>query len=65
MSTLTITLPEEQLTAFQQLSARLGSSPEALLEKGIEELLQQVEPDIHQAMHYVLSKNHELYMRLV
>ena len=64
MSTLTITLPEDRLTALRQLAVRIGSSPEALLEKGIDELLQQTEPDIHQAMQYVLSKNHELYTRL-
>jgi hypothetical protein len=64
MSTLTITLPEERLMALRQLAVRLGSSPEALLEKGIDELLHQAEPDIQQAMHYVLSKNHELYTRL-
>ena len=64
MSSLTITLSEERLHALQQLSVRLGSSPEVLVEKGIEELLQQAEPNIQQAMHYVLSKNHALYKRL-
>jgi hypothetical protein len=46
MSTLTITLSEERLNEFQRLAARLGSSPEALLEEGIDELLQQAELDI-------------------
>ena len=65
MSTLTITLSEERLSEFQRLAARLGSSPEELLEEGIDELLQQAELDIRQAMRYVLTKNHELYTRLV
>ena len=64
MSSLTITLPDQRMEEFQQLAVRLGSSPEALLEESIEQLLQQADMDIRHAIQYVLSKNHDLYTRL-
>lgn len=64
MSTLTITLSEERMTKLRRLAVRLGSSPEALVEEGIQEFLEQAEPNIRDAVQYVLTKNHELYQRL-
>jgi antitoxin FitA len=64
MSTLTITLSEDRMTKLRRLAVRLGSSPEALVEEGIEAFLEQAEPNIRDAVQYVLTKNHELYQRL-
>ena len=64
MSTLTITLPDERMTELQHIASRLGLSPEKLVEASIHELLKQAEPDVHQAIAYVLKKNQELYTRL-
>ena len=64
MSTLTITLPDNQITELEQIASRLGSSPEKLIRASIQELLKQAEPNIHQAIAYVLKKNKALYQRL-
>ena len=64
MSTITITVPDMQMKALENVASRLGSSPEKLIQASIEELLKQSEPNIHQVISYLLTKNHELYIRL-
>ena len=64
MSTITITVPDMQMKALEDVASRLGSSPEKLIQASIEELLKQSEPNIHQVISYLLTKNHELYIRL-
>lgn len=64
MTTLTITVSETQLKALEHVASRLGSSPEQLIQASIEELVKQNEPNIHQVVTYLLTKNRELYTRL-
>lgn len=64
MSTITITVPDMQMKALEDVASRLGSSPEKLIQASIEELLKQSEPNIHQVISYLLTKNNELYIRL-
>ncbi len=64
MSTITITVPDMQMKALEDVASRLGSSPEKLIQASIEELLNQSEPNIHQVISYLLTKNNELYIRL-
>ena len=64
MSTITITVPDMQMKALEDVASRLGSSPEKLVQASIEELLKQSEPNIHQVISYLLTKNNELYIRL-
>ena len=64
MKTITITVPDMQMKALEDVASRLGSSPEKLIQASIEELLKQSEPNIHQVISYLLTKNNELYIRL-
>ena len=64
MSTITITVPDMQMNALEDVASRLGSSPEKLVQASIEELLKQSELNIHQVISYLLTKNNELYIRL-
>jgi antitoxin FitA len=64
MTTLTISLPEEQLAKLQQMAAQFSITPEELARVGVEELLSQPEETFERAANYVLLKNAELLRRL-
>ena len=64
MSTITITLPDEQLLQLTELAQVAGVAPEELLRANIEAWLTQPRADFAQAADYLLRKNHELYQRL-
>jgi hypothetical protein len=64
MTTLTITLSEEQLSQLQEFAARLEVTPEELVSIGVEELLTPPDDSFQQAMSYVLKKNTKLYQQL-
>lgn len=64
MTTLTITLPEEQADRLRELAQAAGTSPEELLCAGVEEWLSHSRRDFAEAAAYVLQKNAELYRRL-
>ncbi|HEX6291607.1 MAG TPA: hypothetical protein VFZ66_20655 [Herpetosiphonaceae bacterium] len=64
MTTLTITLPEDQLAKLQELASRLQVTPEELATTSIEELLTRPDATFQQAVSYVLKKNADLYRRL-
>jgi predicted transcriptional regulator len=64
MTTITITLPEEQARKLQELAEAAGTSPEELLRAGVEEWLSPPRRDFSEAAAYVLHKNAALYRRL-
>lgn len=64
MTTITITLPEEQLQKLQEIAMRFQITPEELVRISIEELLARPEEEFQKALEYVLRKNTELYRRL-
>lgn len=64
LSTITITLPDEQLAELERLAASFQVPPEELARIGIEELLARPDAAFRRAAEYVLSKNAELYRRL-
>ncbi len=64
MTTITISLPDEQLRELKQAAWQLKVSPEDLVRVSIEELLARPNESFRQAVDYVLKKNTELYKRL-
>jgi hypothetical protein len=64
MTTLMITLPDDQLTKLQEVAARFDISPEELARLGVEELLIRPDEVFERALTYVLTKNTELHRRL-
>ncbi len=64
MSTITVTLRDEQLLKLRELAEAAGAEPEEWLQKRIETLLVSPTDDFEHAAEYVLKKNEELYRRL-
>ncbi len=64
MTTITITLPDEQLRDLKQAAFQLKVSPEELVRVSIEELLTRPTESFQRAVDYVLKKNADLYKRL-
>jgi hypothetical protein len=64
MSSITVSLSDEQLTKLHQAAASFGLSPEDLVRVSLEDLLARPEEDFRAAVEYVLDKNEELYRRL-
>lgn len=64
MTTITISLPDEQLRHLKELAEQFKVAPEELGRVSIEELLSRPEAEFRKALNYVLSKNAELYRRL-
>jgi predicted transcriptional regulator len=64
MSSITVSLSDEQLLKLQETAARFGLSPEDLVRVSLEDLLARPEEDFRTAVEYVLNKNDELYRRL-
>ncbi len=64
MTTITITLPDEQVEKLKEMARQVGIAPEELLRANVGEWLTHARPDFAQAVDYVLEKNAELYRRL-
>lgn len=64
MTMMTIDLTEERFQQLQQRAQALGVTPEDLVLLSIEELLKRIDPELQQAIDYVLMKNADLYRRL-
>jgi predicted transcriptional regulator len=64
MSTITITLPDEQLAELKRLATDFQVPPEELARIGIEQLLARPDAAFNRAVEHVLAKNAELYQRL-
>jgi hypothetical protein len=63
MSNITISLPEDRMSALKEIAAGLGTTPEELVRASVEDLLGRPE-EFKKAVDYVLKKNEELYRRL-
>ena len=61
MSTVTITLSDEQYSRLRELAVGLKTTPEELARVGVEDLLARPDEDFDRAATYVLNKNAELY----
>lgn len=64
MTTLTVTLPDTQLSELEEAAKKLGVSIEDLIRVSIDELLSKPDTEFENAVFYVLQKNAELYRRL-
>ena len=64
MTTLSISISEERLQKLKAVAARYKIEPEELIQISIDELINQPEQAVLDAIEYVLHKNAELYRRL-
>ena len=65
MTTFTITLPDERVTKLKEIAERFRVAPEELVRASLEELLTRPLDEFQKVLERVLSKNAELYTRLV
>jgi antitoxin FitA len=64
MTAITISLTEEKLSQLTQWAKQLGVTPEELLSRQVNELLENPDAVFQKASEYLLQKNAELYRRL-
>jgi predicted transcriptional regulator len=64
MTTITISLADDQLAKLQEKADRIGVSPEELVRVSVEDLLTRPNDAFERVVAYVLDKNAELYKRL-
>jgi len=64
MSSITVSLPEEQATRLHDFARRLKVTPEELIRVSVDDLLSRPEEDFERAAERVLRKNADLYRRL-
>jgi predicted DNA-binding protein len=60
MTTITIALPDERMEMLNEMSMKIGVTPEELLRANVEEWLDEQKTDMSQVSDYVLHKNQEL-----
>jgi len=65
MTTFTITLPDERVTKLKEIAERFRVAPEELVRASLEELLTRPLDEFQKVPERVLSKNADLYTRLV
>jgi hypothetical protein len=64
MTTITIPLSDERMAQLRLRAAQVSLSPEELLRRYVEQLLDGPDEHFRQAAAYVLEKNAGLYRRL-
>jgi len=64
MHTITISLPDKQFSALQDVADRLKVTPEDLARAGVEGLLAQPDDRFRAMLDHLMIKNAELYRRL-
>ncbi len=64
MTSITISLSDEQWVKLNELAERLKLTPEEVLKLNLQKELVKAERNFKQATDYVLAKNAELYRRL-
>ena len=64
MTTITVTLPDDQLEMLEDIANRFQVAPEELVRASVEQLLAGPEIEFRRALEHVLNKNAELYRRL-
>ena len=65
MTTFTITLPDERVKKLQEIAEHFRVAPEELVRASLEELLSRPLDEFQKVPERVLSKNADLYTRLV
>ncbi|HXG68412.1 MAG TPA: DNA-binding protein [Blastocatellia bacterium] len=65
MKTVEVELTKQVAARLQEAAKKLGITLEELLQVSVEEKLARLDSDFQAAADYVLSKNTELYKRLV
>jgi hypothetical protein len=64
MNTITVVLTDEQSVRLREKAAYYEISPEALVVRGVEELLDRPDEEFESLIDHILTKNAELYRRL-
>ncbi len=64
MTTITLTLKDEQVQQLKETAEQYGLNLEQFVTASIEDLISQPEPEFNDAVKKVLQKNSELYKRL-
>jgi hypothetical protein len=64
MTMITIPLSDERLAQLRAWAEQAGLSPEELLRRRVDQLLERPDEQFRRAAAYVLRKNAELYRRL-
>lgn len=65
MTSITVQIEEAKAEALRKKADRFGLEPEQFLTASVEDLIGQPDSDFDEAARRVLSKNQELYRRLV
>jgi hypothetical protein len=65
MTTITVQLEDSKADLLREKAEKYGLSPDQFVTASIEDLLAHPEPEFEAALRRVLSKNKELYERLV
>lgn len=64
MATITIEVPEERLKKLREAAALMGVSPEELVKRTMEEIVEIQDREFEAMLDYLLKKNEELLRRL-
>ncbi len=64
MTTVTVSLSDEEMRRLKELSKREGLTIEQMVRLGINDFISQPDDAFHAAAKRVLEKNAELYRRL-
>jgi predicted DNA-binding protein len=64
MTTVTVSLSDEEMHRLKELSKREGLTVEQMVRLGINDFIGQPDDAFHAAVKRVLEKNAELYRRL-
>ena len=62
---MTLSISEDRFIKLKEVAGNLNITPEDLVRVSIDELLSRPDEDFQKAVDYVLTKNAELYCRLV
>lgn len=65
MESVVVNLPDQLAVKIKEAAGKIGISPEEFIKSGVEEKLLLLDSDFRNAIEHVLSKNAELYRRLV
>lgn len=64
MTTVTVSLSDEEMRRLEDLSKREGLTIEQMVRVGINDFISQPDDSFHRAAKRVMEKNAELYRRL-
>ncbi len=65
MTTITVQLNDSKIVLLREKAQKYGLRPDQFVAASIDDLIAQPEPEFDEAVRRVLSKNKELYERLV